>query len=281
MVPQVGRRRVRRRARIVLLALGLLAAVPAAALAQSGRADLAKARSLYNQRQFDDAIATATAARRFADSADVASIVLARAHLERYRERADPSDLSAAREVLGTIRAGGLERRDQVELLLALGESMFLEDDFGAAAAIFESALDLATEADALLAEALLEWWGSAVERQAGLLPRDGRTAAFRRLSERMRQELARNPTSAGATYWHVVALRGAGDTDRAWDAAVAAWARSRLIGDGAPNLRADLDRLVLTGIVPDRVRQLAQDQRAGAESQFKAEWELVKERWK
>jgi hypothetical protein len=207
--------------------------------------------------------------------------VLARAHLERYRERADPSDLSAAREVLGTIRAGGLERRDQVELLLALGESMFLEDDFGAAAAIFESAVDQATEADPLLAEALLEWWGSAVERQAGLLAREPRTAAFRRLSERMRQELARNPTSAGAIYWHVVALRGAGDTDRAWDAAVAAWARARLIGDRAPNLRADLDRLVLSGIVPDRVRQLAHDQRAGAESQFKAEWELVKERWK
>ena len=281
MLSQVGRRLARRLAPIVLLALGLLTSVPAPGWAQSGRADLAKARALYNQRQFDDAIAEATAARRFVDSADAASIVLARAHLERYRERADPSDLKAAREVLGTIRADGLDRRDQVELLLALGESMFLEDDFGAAAAIFESALDQAAETDPSLAEALLEWWGSAVERQAGQLARDGRTAAFRRLSDRMHQELARNPTSAGAIYWHVVALRGAGDTDRAWDAAVAAWARARLIGDRAPNLRADLDRLVLSGIVPDRVRQLAQDQRAGAESQFKAEWELVKERWK
>ena len=281
MLSEVGRRLLRRGAPVVLLTLGLLTGVPAAGWAQSGRADLAKAREFYNQRQFDDAIATATAARRYADSADAASIVLARAHLERYRERADPADLSAAREVLGTIRADGLERRDQVELLLALGQSMFLEDDFGAAAAIFESALDQASETDPALAEALLEWWGSAVERQAGLMSREARTAAFRRLSDRMRQELARNPTSAGAIYWHVVALRGAGDTDRAWDAAVAAWARARLLGDRAPNLRADLDRLVLSGIVPDRVRQLAQDQRAGAESQFKAEWELVKERWK
>jgi len=281
MVSQAGRRFAWRGAPVVLLTLGLMAAVPAVGSAQSGRADLAKARTFYNQRQFDDAIAAATAARRFGDSADAASIVLARAHLERYRERADPADLSAAREVLGTIRADGLERRDQVELLLALGQSMFLEDDFGAAAAIFESALDQASAADPVLAEAVLEWWGSAVERLAGTLPREPRTAAFRRLSDRMRLELARSPTSAGAIYWHVVALRGAGDTDRAWDAAVAAWARARLIGDRAPNLRADLDRLVLSGIVPDRVRQLAQDQRAGAESQFKAEWELVKERWK
>ena len=282
MMSLAGRPRVaRHRPPLAVTAAVLLACQVAALGAQSGRAELAKARAHYNQRQFDEAIDAATSARRAADSADVASIVLARAHLERYRERADPSDLSAAREVLGTIRAGGLEPRDQVELLLAVGESLFLEDDFGAAATIFESGLEQAAVADRRLAESLLEWWGSAVERQAGNLPREPRTAAFRRLSERMRKELAKHPTSAGATYWHVVALRGAGDADRAWDAAVAGWARARLIGDQAPNLRADLDRLVIHGIVPDRVRQLAQDQRAGAESLFKAEWELVKERWK
>ena len=265
----------------MLLVLAIVLGLPASGVAQSGRTDLAKARGHYNQRQFDEAIAVASAARRFADSADAASIVLARAHLERYRERADPADLSAAREVLGSIRAGGLDARDQVELLLAVGESLFLEDDFGAAAAIFESGLNHASASDPLLAEAVLEWWGSAVERQAGSLSREPRTTMFRRLAERMQAELAKNPTSGGATYWYVVALRGAGDVDRAWDAAVAGWARSKMIGDRAPNLPADLDRLVLNGIVPDRVRQLAQDQRAGAESQFKAEWELVKERWK
>jgi hypothetical protein len=282
MVSPPGCRRLAgHRVSILVLAAVLIAWQGAAAFAQSGRAELGRARVFYNQRQFDEAIESATTARGFADSAEVAAIVLARAHLERYRERADPSDLSAAREVLGSIRAGGLEPRDQVELLLAVGESLFLEDDFGAAATIFESGLDQAAVADRRLAESLLEWWGSAVERQAGNLPREPRTAAFRRLADRMREELAKNPTSAAATYWHAVALRGAGDIDRAWDAAVAGWARSRLIGDQAPNLRADLDRLVLTGIVPDRVRQLAQDQRPGAESQFRAEWELVKERWK
>ena len=67
----------------------------------------------------------------------------------------------------------------------------------------------------------------------------------------------------------------------RAWDAAVAGWVRARLVGERAPALRADLDRLVLQGIIPDRVRHMAQDQRAAAESQLKAEWELVKEKWK
>jgi hypothetical protein len=52
-------------------------------------------------------------------------------------------------------------------------------------------------------------------------------------------------------------------------------------MGDRAPSLRADLDRLVLRGIIPDRVKHMADDERAAAESQFKADWELVKERWK
>jgi hypothetical protein len=248
---------------------------------QSGRTDLARARVQYNQRQFDAAIASALLARAFADTADASAIVLARAHLERYRERADPSDLSAAREVLNSVRAAGLDSRDQVEMLLAVGESLFLEDDFGAAAAIFESGVERATALDRELAESLLEWWGSAVERQAGSLPREARVAVFRQLADRMRAELSRTPSSASATYWLVVALRGAGDVNGAWDAAVAAWARARLIGERAPSLRADLDRLVLQGIIPDKVRQLGQDEHAGSESQFRAEWELVKERWK
>jgi hypothetical protein len=264
-----------------LVLLLCLIGTPVGVAAQGGRAELARARVLYNERQFDDAIAAATAARAFADTADASGIVLARAHLERYRERADPADLSAAREVLNSIRAAGLDTRDQVEMLLAVGQSLFLEDDFGAAAAIFESTLDRAAAHDRVLAEALLEWWGSAVERQADSLAREARAAVFRRLATRMRDELARTPSSAGATYWLVVSLRGAGEIDGAWDAAVAAWARARLVGERAPSLRADLDRLVLQGIIPDKVRQLAQEQRPGSESQFRAEWELVKERWK
>jgi hypothetical protein len=264
---------------VVLCVLSIAATADVAA--QSPRADLGKARNYYNQRQFDEAIDMAMAARRASETADAAAVVLARSHLERYRERADPADLSAARAALGVVRADSLEPRDRVELILALGESLFLEDDFGAAAAIFESGLDHAATTDPLLADAMLEWWGSAVERQAGGLAREPRVAAFHRLFTRTQQELARNPTSAAASYWTVVALRGEGELDRAWDAAVAGWVRARLIGEKAPSLRADLDRLVLQGIVPDRVRHLALEQRAGAESQLKANWELVKEKWK
>lgn len=255
-----------------------LAAIPAAA--QMPRAELAKARTLYNERNFDAAIEMATLARSIHVTADAAAIVLARAHLERYRERVDPSDLSAARSALASVRADALDPRDRVEFLLALGESLFLEDDFGPAAEIFESGLETAAPHPDLH-DALLDWWASAVERLAAGLSRDPRQAWFERVSTRMQAELASDPSSATATYWAVVALRGTGDIMRAWYAAVAGWARSRLMGERSAAFRADIDRVVLEGIIPDRVRPLPQDQRASAEAHLKAEWELVKEKWK
>jgi hypothetical protein len=258
----------------------LLLLATAALAAQGSRGDLARARAAYNERSFDEAIAAATAARRVPETADIAAIVLGRAHLERYRERADPSDLSAAREVLGTVRTMGLGDRDRLELLLAFGEALFLEDEFGAAAEVLESGL-ARSAIDSSLREAMLEWWGSAVERQASGAAPDLRRGHFARLAERMKVELSDTPASPAASYWMVVALRGLGELQRAWDAAVAAWVRARLSGDRSPTLRADLDRLVTQGIIPDRVSHIARDQREAAASQLRADWELVKERWK
>jgi hypothetical protein len=96
-----------------------------------------------------------------------------------------------------------------------------------------------------------------------------------------MARELARNPGSAAAAYWLTVAMRGMGDARGAWDAAIAGWVRARLAGARSATLRADLDKLVLEGIIPDRVRELAADRQAQAESDLRGEWAVVKERWK
>jgi hypothetical protein len=263
-----------------LCVVALMSGLPVAASAQNARADLARARTAYNQREFNEAIAAAVEARSNADTADAAAIVLARAHLERYREGADPSDLSTARLVLGSVRPGTLDERDQVELLLAMGEALFLEDEFGAAAELLESAL-AKSRIDPVLTESMLEWWGSAVERRASVAAPDARRNHYLRLVERMTTEVAQTPSSPAASYWMVVGLRGIGEADRAWDAAVAAWVRARLAGNRSAMLRADLNHLVMQGIIPDRVRHVAQDQRPAAESQLRADWELLKERWK
>jgi hypothetical protein len=273
-VPSVARASV-----IAAFSVALVIASVAPAAAQ--RADLARARSLYNERQFDAAIEAATAARKVPATAEAAAVVLARAHLERYRERANPADLSAARAALGTVRVSSLDPRDNVDYLMALGEALFFEDDYGAAATIFDSGIDAAMAQGSGPGEAMLEWWGSAVERHADALDRDARIPRFARLRDRMARELARNPSSAAAAYFLVVGTRGAGEPGDAWDAAIAGWVRARLAGARSATLRADLDKLVLEGIIPDRVNALPADRRAQAESELRGEWAVVKERWK
>ncbi len=245
------------------------------------QSELGRARTLYNQRQFDAAIAAALVAQQDPATLDAAAVVLARAHLERYRERADPGDLSAARTALGTIRVSSLDARDHVDYLMALGEALFFEDDYGAAAQLFESGLDAAITQGPATAEAMLDWWGSAMERHADGLGREDREASFRRMRERMARELSRSPGSAAAGYWVAVATRGAGNAAGAWDAAIAGWVRARMAGGLAAKLRADLDKLVLEGIIPDRVQLLSPDKRAQAEADLRADWAVVKERWK
>jgi hypothetical protein len=257
--------------------LALIMAEPALA----SRAELARALSLYNDRQFDQAIEAATAARKSPETQDAGAVVLARAHLERYREQVDPADLSAAREALGSVRTEVLEPRTRLEYLLALGQALFLEDEFGAAADLFASAVTPARDLESKLGEAFVDWWGSAVEREADVAHADLRVSLFSDLARDMRTELGRSPESAAAAYWTAAALRGAGESSAAWDAATSGWVRARLAGERAASLRADLDKLVLQGVIPDRVRLLPPLERAAAESQLRADWELIKERWR
>jgi len=244
-------------------------------------AQLARSRELYNARQFDDAIAAATLARADAAVSDAAAVVLARAHLERYRLAADPTDLGAAREALAAVRADQLSAGDRLDFLIALGASLFLEDDFGAAAELFDSATVHAGRVRPEVRETVLDWLGSAVERRASTLRPEARVETFARLTTRMEAELADAPGSRAAAYWMVAALRGQGALDRAWDAAVAGWVRARLAGAASAALRADLDTLVLEGLLPDMARQAPSEAREARTSELRAEWELVKQKWR
>jgi len=245
------------------------------------REDLARARTLFNERKFDQAIEAAEQARRSPETADAAAVVVARAHLERYRQFADPADLGAARAALGSANAERLGLPDRAEYLIGLGGSLFLEDDFGAAAEIFESAIEIAPAAGDGAREAVLDWYGSAMERWAAPYTTTRRAAMLERLIRRMEVEQAKNPGSRAASYWLVAGLRAQGETERAWQAAIAAWVRAPLAGVRSIALRADIDRLMREGIIPDRGKDAAEADRAGRETALRAEWELLKQKWK
>ena len=69
-----------------------------------------------------------------------------------------------------------------------------------------------------------------------------------------VRDELERDPLSRPATYWLVVAARGAGDLDGAWNAAMAGWIRAGAQPEGQ-QLRSDLDRFVTQTLIPERAQ--------------------------
>jgi hypothetical protein len=256
---------------VVAVAGGAYAAEPPA---------LAKARALYNEGNYEGAIDSAAVARRQSGWADASALVIARSHIERYRQRFDPKDLAAAREALGTVRSASLTPRDQVELTIGLGLSLYLGEVYGTAAILFDTALgraSLLSPHDRLM---LLDWWATSLDREAQTRPASARRAIFERITGRMEEELRQDPGSSVANYWRAVAARGAGDLDGAWDAAVAAWVLSTLSPDTTETLRADLERLVQQALIPERSRQMARDPQE-AVSSLRAEWELVKQQYK
>jgi hypothetical protein len=269
-----------RSARTLMMAAVVIAAPAMAAAAE--HPSLAEARALYNAGDYDGAIAAAGVARTDPASADAAALVTGRAHLERYRAGAnDAADLAAAREALSAARIAALLPRDQVDLLVGLGQALFLTDAFGAAAELFDSALargDMLPYRDRAL---LLDWWVTAVDREAQSLQPERRTAALEGVAARMEEELEADPGHATANYWLAAAARGSGNLDRAWHAAVAAWVRAPLRPETAGTLRQDLDKFVTTVLIPERARSRPPREQAAMLADLRSQWDVTKEQWK
>lgn len=237
---------------------------------------LARARALYNARQFEAAVNAAEQARLTPSRAHAADLVAARAYLERYRDSGATDDLTNARERFRRLNPAGLTPRERTEYIVGLGETLYFDGAYGAAATVFDTVLQ---EADSLTADArerVLDWWATAVDRDAKPRPENERLVAYQRIRSRMEEELARVGESGAAAYWLAAAARGQGDIQGAWDAAQAGWVRAPLSNGRADAVRADLDQLVIRGIIPDRARLLAQPVDA-----LRLQWEQFKERWR
>jgi len=258
-------------------ALAALLASPAAA-----QSPLDQARQLYNTGRFDEAIEIAARLRSVPALADAARLVIGRARLERFRQSADRADLVAAREALREVRPGLLSDRDRLEYVIGLGESLYLEETYGAAAELFESVFEPSYRVGTAAFNRLFDWWATALDRQAqsGLVL--DREALYERIRIAGEKALARDTGSGPAAYWLVVAYRALGDHVRAWETAIAGWVRAPLTDDMGAALRADLDRLVLQAVIPERAREMASNDRdreraAGA---LRTAWETLKREW-
>lgn len=263
--------------------LGALAASLALALPAAAQPDLvAQARLLYNLEQYEQAIAAAEKALSSPATMDQAALVLARARLERYRRTGEAEDLVLGRQALREIRPDALDARDRSEYLVGVGEALFFEGQHGAAAELFSAALAQPALIDPALADRVLDWWASALDRKAQALPEDQRAPIYRRIFERLEDDVERDPRSAAAAYWLAASARGLGDLDRAWDLAVAGWVGAPLVREAGSSLRADLNRLVVEALIPERAYILGVDgaDRSRLGREMAAAWENFKEHW-
>jgi hypothetical protein len=262
--------------RLVLAGLGvLLTALPLHA------ADpLAEARRLYNAGKYDLAAAVAREAMAVDATSDAARVILGRIQLEQFRLNGKPEDLTSARTTLRTADARPLHYRERLELSIGQAEVLYLEDGFGAAAELFEAALDRSAVLGPVAHDRVIDWWATALDRHAQSRPAEERAPIYARILDRMRAELALDPGSAPANYWTVVAARGTGDLERAWQAAIAAWVRAALAPDGGVALRADLDRLVTQAIIPERATRLKTADPWQAAGGMVNDWTAFKEGW-
>jgi hypothetical protein len=242
---------------------------------------LAEARRLYNLGQYEMAERLAREAAAIPARSDAARVVLGRIQLERFRQSADPRDLSTARESLKMVETAALDAAERVELTIGFAEALYLDGRFGAAAQLFESVRQRSALLGRPAHERVLDWWATAVDRQAQTYPVEERSALYRRILDRMDEEVAENPGSTAAGYWLAAAARASGDLDRAWHAGLAGWLRAALADDHGVALRADLDRLVTQAIIPERAARLAgRGDPAEPRAAMRDEWDAFKKSW-
>lgn len=264
-----------------VLAAGLLLGVPPTAAGQSATADpLARARQLYNAGQFDEVIVAVREASRRGSAQSEANLLLGRALLERHRAGRTAEDLAAARTALWAVDAASLNDRSRVDLVVGLGEALYLDGQYRSAAGLLEPVLEQMGLLLPASREQVVDWWATAMDRYAQTRPPEERAAVYDELTARIRLHLGRYPDSSAASYWLPAAALARGDLELAWDLALAGWVRSTLAPDKGAMLRGDLDRLVTQALIPERVKRLAEGETAGAAERFADEWEEAKGRW-
>jgi hypothetical protein len=264
-----------------LLAIAFLVATRAEARsAAPAENPLAVARIAYNHGDYSGAIAAAQEAAQDTKRRGEAQLILGRALIERFRQNAEPGDLTAAREALGAAAPAAVGPL-RIEWLVGVAETLFFDEQFGAAAAMFDT-IRADSQVDAAVPggrERLLDWWATAADRAAQTLEPKQRHEMYDHLASELGRELERDPSLGPASYWYVVAARSAGDVDLAWDAALAAWVRAPLARDRGAQLRADLDRIMTQAIIPERARRAGREQEKQVAT-LHDQWEEFKKRW-
>ena len=161
-----------------------------------------------------------------------------------------------ARKDLVSLNPRNLAPQEIIEWQIGLGTVLFLENQPGPAAEMFSTILPTArARLSPAELDKLVEWWASTVASVAESQTGPTRKEAYIAMLRSVRDEIERNPLSWPASYWLVVAARGAGDLDGAWNAAVTGWIRAAASRQDGQHHREDLDRFVTQTLIPERAQ--------------------------
>jgi hypothetical protein len=263
-----------------LRAAALLLVAASGLAAARGPDQLTLARRFYNQGQFEQAFEAARQAAANPATVSSARLIMGRARLERYRASPAPAELDSARADLRAVDPRAVDPRERLELQVGLAELLYFEDRFGAAAELLDPVIEASASVAPEAHERALDWWATALDRQAQAGSPADRGLVHGRIADRMEVELRRDPASIPASYWLAASERAAGDLDRAWSAASAGWIRASLARTRGDALRADLDKLVTQGIIPERAARLPARERRQAIASMTSDWESFKTVW-
>jgi len=263
---------------LVLVVVG----VPVAAAQPPAPDPLARASQLYNSGDYDAAVTAAREVSARPGAPPEARLLLGRALLERHRASRMAEDLTGARSALVAVDATALSDRARLDLVIGLGEALYLDGQYRPAALLLEPVLEQMGLLSPVAREQVVDWWGTAMDRYAQTRPPEQRGSIYDEISARLRSHLARYPDSSAAAYWLPAAALARGDLELAWDLALTGWVRSTLAADHGVALRTDLDRLMTQAIIPERVKRLADEpDAAAAAARFASEWDEAKGRWR
>lgn len=271
-----------RRAGAYALVAVALVAFPRPAAAQK---ELKQARQLYNTSNFDEAIQAAEPSLDKPKIAASAALIIARSRLERFRISGDQADLTAARQELTALNPRKLTPQESIEWQMGLGETLVFENQFGPASEIFASLFPAArTRFTAAQMDKLVEWWANSTARFAETFSGTARSESYGHMLLTLRTSLQLDPPSRAGTYWLVVASRGVGDLEGAWNAAVAGWIRAGSM-QGGDQLREDLEQYMMQTVIPERARART-GQRQGTSvttleiAAMTRQWRTLTQRW-
>ena len=101
------------------------------------------------------------------------------------------------------------------------------------------------------------------------------------RLVRLMEREQAKNPGSRAASSWLAAGLRAQGELERAWQASIAAWVRAPIAGTRPSGCAPTSTGSCAKASFPTVARKPPKTNASPRETSLRAEWELVKQKWK